>query len=431
VLWVDADEVVTGDPEALRDRLEESAEEAYLVTIRNVEEVGSQAFLAPRLFRGPRARFAARLHEQVLDLATGRGLTGPAAPEIELVHSGYTVATFATKGKAERNMKLAELAVSDQVLGSDAVINLARSQFAADDLAGGVATALAALAAPDADRLSDRVRIALLILAIRGCCRLDRLDEARAAFAELGRLARRPVTMQHMEVQLRFAEGDHQRVLDLIDAFPESAQDDQLLTVERRHLIGMQMESLMHLRRYAEAADILRDSLRQGRLPTSLAGATAILQEAGSRIGEIAQLVPRSRLRWLLHSAGQSDPQLAEALADALHQRFPGDPQVLGFMAWMGERLPLMRALEWSARLREHHHATSCPLLAIARQPGRSARDRVLAAAIAHETFTDRAAMPLLEEALETVTDEESEAVLGELRVLAPGIAGAVEPVPA
>ncbi len=425
VLWVDADEVVTGDAVVLRERLEESAEVAYLLIIRNVEEAGSQAFVAPRLFRGDRARFAARLHEQVLDHATGAALSGPAAPEVSLIHSGYTVATFAGKGKAERNIKLAELAVADQVLGSDAVVNLARSQFAADDMAGGVDTALAGLRTPG---LSDRIRISLLMLVIRGCSRLDRADEARAAFDELGTLAKKPVTMDHMEVHLRFGEGQYARVLELIEAFPEAAEDDQLLTIERRHLVGLQMESLMHLGRAPEAADLLRDALRHGRLPTSLAGATAILQEAGSTVEEIASLVPRDRLRWLVHSAGQADPQLAEAVADALHRRYPDEAIVLGFVAWMGERLPLMRALEWSARLRAAGYADRCPLLAIARSERRAVRDRVLAAAIAQETFADPAALPLLTGVLPMITEVEAEPVLAQLRLLAPGIASAVEP---
>ncbi len=428
VLWIDADEVVTGDPGALRERLAESAETAHMVTIRNVEEGGVHTFVTPRLFRRNRARFAGRLHEQVLDDATGTVLGGPVVPEITLVHSGYTVATFATKGKAERNMKLAELAVGDQVLGPEAVANLVRSQFAAGDEASGVATAQAALAGGE---LPFRVRLTLLTLVVRGCAGAGRLDEARAAFEELKGIAQQPVTVSCMEIVLRLAEENYERVLELIDAFPESAQDDLMLTHERRHFVKHQLESLMNLGRPAEAAEVLRADLRAGHVSASLAGAASILRAAGSDLAEIATLVPRSRLRWLLHSAGQAEPALAEQLMEALYLRYPGEPGVVGFVAWLGDRLPLMRALEWSARLRQHRLGEQCPLLAISRQPGRSARDRVLAAAIAQETFADQRAMPLLTEALDLVTDDEADAVLAELRVLAPGIAAAVEPTPA
>lgn len=426
VFVVDADEVVTGDGDALRERLEASTAQAHLLTIRNVEDVGSHDFLAPRLFRGDRIRYAGRLHEQGVDHATGTGLNGPAIHDVTVVHSGYTVATFALKDKGDRNRRLAELAVADQVHGLDAVVNLARSQFAAEDVEGGVQTAQATLAGRD---LPPRIRIALLGLVIRGCTQLERVDEARTAFEDLRTVARQPVTIANMEVHLRFVEGDHHRVLDLIADFPEAAQDDLLVTVGRSQLAGIHLQSLMHLGRTAEAADLLRGFLRQGHLPMPLDAVTAILQEAGSGLAEIAELVPLSRLRWLLHSAGRAEPQLAEALVDALYQRYPGDAKVLGFIAWMAERLPLMRALEWSARLRRHRLADRCPLLAIAREPRRSARDRVLAAAIAYETFTDAAAMPLLTEALESVTEEETGGVLEELRVVAPGIAHAVEPV--
>jgi hypothetical protein len=308
------------------------------------------------------------------------------------------------------------------------VANLVRSQFAAGDEAGGVVTAQAALAGGE---LPFRIRITLLSLVVRGCAGAGRLDEARAALAELASIAQRPVTVSCMEIVLRQAEGDYERVLELIDAFPESAEDDLMLTHERRHFIKQQLESLMNLGRPAEAADVLRADLRAGHVSASLAGAASILRAAGSDLTEIARLVPRSRLRWLLHSAGQAEPALAEELMEALYQRYPGDAGVVGFIAWLGDRLPLMRALEWSARLRQHRLRDQCPLVAIARQPGRSARDRVLAAAIAQETFADPRAMPLLTEALDLVTDADADAVLAELRVLAPGIAAAVEPTPA
>ena len=55
-------------------------------------------------------------------------------------------------------------------------------------------------------------------------------------------------------------------------------------------------------------------------------------------------------------------------------------------------------------------------------------RERALAAAMAVEMYADSRAMPLLTTALAQVPDEVVGAVLTEMRLLAPGVAAAVEP---
>nr|BFE67580.1 hypothetical protein GCM10020092_008810 [Actinoplanes digitatis] len=79
--------------------------------------------------------------------------------------------------------------------------------------------------------------------------------------------------------------------------------------------------------------------------------------------------------------------------------------------------------------MREQGLARYCPLLALAAATDRSARDRALAAAAALELFGDQAALPPLSEALALVPDDQSRAVLKELRALAPGVASAISSV--
>ena len=95
-------------------------------------------------------------------------------------------------------------------------------------------------------------------------------------------------------------------------------------------------------------------------------------------------------------------------------------------LTWAWAR-PLIRAMEWSARLRRHGFGGDCTLLALSRDPRRAPRERTLAAAIALEMYGDKGALPLLAAALETVPDGDSLAVLNEMRILAPGIADSVE----
>ena len=93
--------------------------------------------------------------------------------------------------------------------------------------------------------------------------------------------------------------------------------------------------------------------------------------------------------------------------------------------------MPLLTALEWSGRLRAHGAADDCPLVRLAGERSRTARDRVVAAAVAFETFADERAYEAFAAALPDVPDAEAEAVLAELRVLAPCLAAAVDLQPA
>ncbi|MDP9799904.1 GT2 family glycosyltransferase [Catenuloplanes nepalensis] len=425
VLWVDADETAAGDPDALRRRLSApGGPAAYRVRQVNEYANGTQVVVFPRLFQRDVARLAGRLHEQVVDRITGGPAAGPEIGDVELRHAGYSFATFVTKDKAERNRRLANRAVEDRVLAADALANLARAEFSSGNLAESIDAARRGLET-DARR---PVRIKLLTTLIRACTALSRVDEAARALDELRTLATKQVTVDHMEVLVRYAEGDDERVVALVAAVPERAEDDGAVLVTRSQLTSYEIHSLMRLGRTADAAERLRAELRAGRIPMPIVGMADTMRRAGADVAEIAAHVPPSALRALIHEAGQAPVSLAEPLTDGLWRRFPGERTVLALAAWLGPRMPVPRALEWSSRLRRAGHGSQCPLLGVARNADRSARDRSLAAAVAHETFQERDAMPLLSAALDEVPADEEAAVLDELRLIAPGIAAAVEP---
>ena len=265
----------------------------------------------------------------------------------------------------------------------------------------------------------------LLGILIRSYLPLGCLAEADEALAELRELASERTTADELEIELRLVEGRYDDVLELLHDFPDDAVDDSLMRVSRSKFAGHEIESLTHTGRAAEAADKLRSCLREGTVPLTLRGINATLAGAGSTLAEVAELLPATALRPLLRSASRAPVDLAGTLLEALWQRHPGHAEVLGFAVWLGAQLPLTQALEWSARLRQHGLPENCPLLALAANSERSTRDRVLAAALALESFGDRSAAPLLSESLAQLTAADAEPVLAELRVLAPGIAGA------
>ena len=101
----------------------------------------------------------------------------------------------------------------------------------------------------------------------------------------------------------------------------------------------------------------------------------------------------------------------------------PGDVAVLAAAASLAPRLSVLRALEWSVRLRQAGVPETPPLLTSPTTADRSARDRVVAAAVAAEAFDLPEAWDLLPVLAGAVPDAEAEDVLGELRLFAPRVA--------
>jgi glycosyltransferase involved in cell wall biosynthesis len=427
ILYVDADEVISGDPAALRAHLLTAATPSLLLGVESLVGHGTGKYgrqLYPRLFRRNRGRFIRRLHEQVVDRVIGLTLASPAVVDCAVLHhSGYTVVRSSIKDKGARNLRLAELSTGDD--DEDryaAVLGLARSQLLAARHAEAVDTCLQALA--DGENPYHRNFYWVLISSYE---QLGKLTEASAAIAELRKVCNSPVTADELEARIRFRQGDHAGALAITEAFPDHAVDDDAIVVDRGRVIGVEILCLYELERYHEAAERLRACIRSETLPVSIPQTVAILSSDGGGIAEFVDLLPQSAIRTLLLVANDAPDSLLDDLLEALWQRHGALPTILASAAHVGVRLPLMRAMEWSARLRQHGFAAHCTLLALA-AARRTPRDRVLAAAIALELFSDDRARPLLAEALGALPAPESASVLAELRMLAPSVAAGIQP---
>jgi len=420
IFVVDADEVVTGDPAALRAELAKTTGAARRIHVQSLEGHGHEGrgVLSVRLFRGY-GRYDGRLHEQVVDGITGEELAGPALPDVELVHAGYTNLRLIAKDKGNRNVRLAELAVEDANGSPDAVLHLARSYALA-----GKADAAIDLCEGALDTVTGRMRQAFLEVLIQAAAAAGRFETADAALHELRRDGAALVA-DDLEARVRFTQGDHAAALAILDAFPEDATDDQLTVLSRRQLANVEILSLLRLGRQEEAARLLSTCLARGEVPLSVPQMALVF---GGNAAAIAAAAPYESLRGILLAAGDAPMTLLDPLLDALWTRYPGDAGILAVAARAGGYLPLIRALEWAARLRQHGFAESCTLLALAAAPVRTPRERSLAAAVALEMYGDERAMPLLDQALAAVSTAEAPALLDEMRLLAPGIAAAVEP---
>jgi len=127
VLVVDADERLVSGGEALRAAVESAHLLAAEVCLRNNMGDDTQGeFWAVRLFRRvPQLRYTGRIHEQIAGAVQEMMAAAPhwRTERVPLVieHDGYIPERFEAKGKAERNIRLLEIAVSEQ--GADASLH--------------------------------------------------------------------------------------------------------------------------------------------------------------------------------------------------------------------------------------------------------------------------------------------------------------------
>jgi tetratricopeptide (TPR) repeat protein len=434
ILAIDSDEMISvDDPEAVRAELRRADASALVVDLEDVhhdDAAGSHHFRMVRLFRRDRGRYAGRLHEQIVDRVDGRGLPTGDLDGVTFMHRGYTRVRVAVKDKRVRNARLARLALDDGMPEHEVYLNLARSYLAARAIDAAVDAARRAVAAGGTDRTGG-LRVYMVKTLVSVLLTAGRLDEADEALDELRRMGTAPVTVAYLEARLYFLRGDYDRAYAHLSRLPETVMEDEREVIGRNQLADVEIACLGQLGRHVEAADRLREFARVGELPVSIAQASAVLGQAGSGVAELADIFPPARLRGIAFAIAAAPDPIADPLLEALWARQAAPAVVLALADRIAARLSLQRALEWSWRLRQNGLEANCSLVALARDPGRAARERVLAAATVVEMFADQSAVPLLSAALADVPAEQNDRVLAELAVLAPGVAAAVEPMEA
>src|SRR5690606_15819726 len=126
-----------------------------------------------------------------------------------------------------------------------------------------------------------------------------------------------------------------------------------------------------------------------GPVQGALTSLERALREAGRSFGELARVLPSDGLVTGLAELNKLPPSAGDELLEALWADQPNDPKVVAAAIRVAPRLPLERALEWSARIRGAGLDEHCPLITIATDPARPPDLRVRAAAIAAGGFND------------------------------------------
>lgn len=425
VLIVDADDVVEADPSDLRATLEASTAEGYVVTVQNsfgLRSSRTDEIRSCRLFRRSFGVYSGRLHEQVVSRVTGAIIAGTRFAGLVVRHTGYRQGPMLERNKQHRNLELAIRAAADAEGGvaggpARASFDLARSLFAAGQPADALVEIEDMLAGPASGYFARRG----LILAVKVAIVVGDHQAAERHLTRLRSEVSDPIVVECLRAELLAARGDHAVALAVIVELPEEVVDDDGMTVGRSTLGELELDLLLRADRFDSAADRLVVLARAGVLPVALSAALDILDRAERPYGALAEVGPDTRAELLLQAAALPVAR-ADALLEALWTA-EGAGAVLALAARRATELSLLRALEWSARLRANDLAAHCPLLAIARDGRRDVTDRVMAAAIALETFQDPDAFAAFAAALPAVPECLEVSVLEQLEVLAPELA--------
>lgn len=133
--------------------------------------------------------------------------------------------------------------------------------------------------------------------------------------------------------------------------------------------------------------------------------------------------VPDERVLEVLASLRASAPEGVDRIAELIWARNAGDPRVLALVPSFAAKLPSLRAMEWSARMRAADMGRLCPLVDRAENRAVDAPERVRAATLAYASFGDARARSALEAAVPALTDAEIVPALQEVWALAPILA--------
>ncbi len=429
IAWFDADEtLVCDDPTELRHLLAMTKPEidAWSTPIHNLTGAGTgSSFLhhASRLFRRAQCEWTGRLHEQVAKRGDHAPIQQALLETASIRHTGYLDEMMIERGKAERNLRVAQAEV-DEDEGWDkgySLSSLSRSLLLAGRFEEGYQRGIEALDCTD-NVITRRLALRTVIDALIG---LNRTDEALEWCDRLRAESDDPHQADGSEAAIRLVRGENEAALALLDRLKSGLVDGDGFSASAARLAAQRAAALAALGRFSEAADALLGSmLEEGALDTHLGDIVDYLTKAGRPLTDLAQVIPEDKSVVFLAQVLQLQLEPADATLEACLAAMANTKAVLATASTLATRLPVDRSLVWSARLRAAGWGRACPLMAIARADGYPVV-RARAAATALRAFGDPGAEAAFWAAYEAATDLQRAEIRTEAAQLCPELATA------
>ena len=180
--------------------------------------------------------------------------------------------------------------------------------------------------------------------------------------------------------------------------------------------------ALVEVSRWSDAARFALDAARAGRTSVRATALVRLLRRTRRPLDDVlAVMTPTVWRQYALWAAAEGTDEGVELLRAMLERR-PGDLSAVVCSARASASRSLAEAAESAAAIRRAGLAEHCPLLQLARDTDRGARDRALAAAMVVGIYGDRTGLEPLEGALAEVPAHQEREVLAELDIVAPGL---------
>jgi hypothetical protein len=419
ILPVDADEVVQGDPAALRRFLGGARGDLVRVELVNVTWDGADdgdEYVVERLFRRSAAVWHGAIHERIVPQRSQRRLTTvPSVGPLRLMHLGYTADRMQAKSKGERNLAIARAQVESGADSASAWCDYGRSLA----LAGRPEEALDALGsmfgkpAPSSTFvLAGRTALECLY----GLSNPD--DTAERWFTALAEHGEAPGRIALERARLALRQG---RVADAAELLTDlsTATDCWGVPFDPDEAAGLRAEVLYRQGRGLESLELLRSTIDRNPGAVPLTMQMLAVMRAEVPLENVARQVPEQFLLRSLREVLHLDPANADAWLDAVWAA-RGDARVLVAAELVCRGLRIERVLVWEMRCMESGTPVS-PLRSIAGDETASISSRCLAHAVLGDVLGDATSQGESERLLERVPEEEMPVVLRVLREVAPG----------
>jgi len=353
ILWIDADERVRGDKEALRVRLEDpfAPFESYAIRIENSTGSGLTSFdhYANRVFRRKDCFWRGALHETVWYRDRLRTCHAIPAPEIHLEHLGYLDTTMTSKNKADRNIRISEGNLS-AASAEEGALHEARSLTMAgkfDEAIELLETRVINGSSPSARRLAT-LALGTWYPAV------GRYDDAKAMIGRYEDEGYHPSFANNEFAKLSFAQENFAEALAYAELVTEPVVDYDGLTVSPDNLIALKARCLAKLDRHCEAARLIIEGLIRGVMDVHLGELLDFMDHDRVPMSELADALPNDKEQLVVAQLLQINPTVADDILMELCALRPDDRTLLAAASLVARNLDNDRKYYWSRVLKEH-----------------------------------------------------------------------------
>lgn len=429
-LHIDADEVFEfdADPKSIRITLMSAPLSAFQVEILNLSGGNSKNDLVHRpcrLFKRKLYHWEGRLHEQVTFRDGVFRTDFGVLPGARIIHSGYTPEVMLAKGKAERNIRIAQADadIEDGRDPMDKLTNLGRSYT----MTGRNEEALELYAKARTHPITSVVTARTLYRAgAQASVAVGKPEEALKWLDDLAEISERKDSSRFLRGTTLADMDRWEEALEQLEGLENMKDDDGVVFPQFLVQVG-RAKCYVGLERWDEAADEYTLVARQDACEEPIWALVAeSFYRSGRDMHELLKTLPAEKLNDIFGQLVTATPEAADVMLDALYDDVERRASVLALAIRIAPKLPAARCLEWSARLRSVGMSEHCPLIARANARATEPIEALKCAALAHSTFGDQRGLQAIELVASMLPMDEFEEAVTMMDELQPALLGAL-----